>query len=100
MSVPRVLRRFAASRLSRLLVVIPFMFALVCPASSLRDVYGKEAGAASTTGAAATGAASGAAASPGRATTAPDATTLARGAYVAKAADCAGCHTATRGGAP
>ncbi|MFM0394889.1 c-type cytochrome [Paraburkholderia phytofirmans] len=100
MSAPRVLRRFTAARLSRLLVVIPIMFALVCPASSSRDVYGKEAGAASTTGAAATGAASGAAASPGRATTAPDATTLARGAYVAKAADCAGCHTATRGGAP
>jgi mono/diheme cytochrome c family protein len=29
-----------------------------------------------------------------------DAATLARGEYVAKAADCAGCHTAPQGGAP
>ncbi|MFC0398778.1 c-type cytochrome [Paraburkholderia rhizosphaerae] len=29
-----------------------------------------------------------------------DAQTLARGAYVAKAGDCAGCHTAPQGGAP
>lgn len=29
-----------------------------------------------------------------------DAATLARGAYLAKAGDCAGCHTASQGGAP
>jgi mono/diheme cytochrome c family protein len=30
----------------------------------------------------------------------PDAATLARGEYLAKAADCAGCHTAAKDGAP
>ncbi|REG48463.1 mono/diheme cytochrome c family protein [Paraburkholderia sp. BL6669N2] len=101
MSALPTLRRCAASRSSQILAVIPFMLAVVWPASALHDVYGEEASAARMTGAAGKSAASGpAAALPTLAMTQSDAAMLARGAYVAKAGDCAGCHTATQGGAP
>ncbi|MFM0125339.1 cytochrome c [Paraburkholderia sp. RL18-101-BIB-B] len=95
---PRTPRALTGGRRHVALAACAIALAIAVAGIAMREVRGEDASASASSDAVSALPSAGASARP--AARRPDAGTLARGEYIAKAGDCAGCHTAAQGGAP